>query len=151
MVLTHIPIYPDIRITLHLPPPPPPPHFDFHYFYPEGNDFTDPANQVITFPAGAQVGGATARQCIFYTIINDGIVEGTEQFSVVATPAANFPQGNTATITIVDNDGMEFNLVLHNILTHSYYLQPCISHSLPHWSQAASCLFVCLFVCLFIV
>ena len=71
-----------------------------------GTDITVPGNQVLTFPVGATPGQPNARQCIFYTVVDDTLVEGQEVFTIAATTTGNFPNGATATFIINDNDSM---------------------------------------------
>ena len=59
----------------------------------------------MTFLQGATTGNT---QSASIEIIDDSLVEGTESFVVsgnVTAPASFVPGGDTATITILDNDG----------------------------------------------
>ena len=70
----------------------------------EGDDF-HLVSQEVTFYQGATTGDT---QNASVEIIDDSIVEGTESFVVsgnVTAPASFVPGGDTATVTILDNDG----------------------------------------------
>ena len=70
----------------------------------EGDDF-HLVGQEVTFHQGATT-GVTKNASV--EIIDDSLVEGTESFVVsgnVAAPALFVPGGDTATVTILDNDG----------------------------------------------
>ena len=59
----------------------------------------------MTFHKGATTGNAQNASIV---IIDDLIVEGTESFVVsgnVTAPSLFVPGGDTATVTILDNDG----------------------------------------------
>ena len=59
----------------------------------------------MTFHKGATTG---VTKNVSVEIIDDSLVEGTESFVVsgdVAAPASFVPGGDTATVTILDNDG----------------------------------------------
>jgi hypothetical protein len=66
-----------------------------------GTDVTGTVSQTIIFP----IGSATP-QNVTFTIVDDAIVEGTENFTIVLTNAVNATIGaaNTFTGTIQDND-----------------------------------------------
>ena len=59
----------------------------------------------MTFSQGATTGSIKSASI---DIIDDSLVEGTESFVVsgnVTAPASFVPGGDTATVTIMDNDG----------------------------------------------
>ncbi len=58
---------------------------------------------MVTFPAQASPG---TELCASIVIVDDNIVEGTESFTVTAGTGI-FPNGNTETVNIQDNDGKD--------------------------------------------
>lgn len=66
-----------------------------------GSDVTGTISQTIIFPAGS-----TSPQNVTFTIVDDAIVEGTENFTIVLSNVVNATIGaaNTFTGTITDND-----------------------------------------------
>lgn len=81
-----------------------------------GTDVIALANQVLTFPGGATPGVLNARQCTFYTIVDDALAEGQESFTITATSLfGSFPNGATAAFIINDNDGT-WKLLVQSLL-----------------------------------
>ena len=75
----------------------------FHHFV-EGDDF-HLLRQEVTFDKGDTTGNTRSASI---EIIDDFLLEGTESFVVsgnVTSPALFVPGGDTATVTILDNDG----------------------------------------------
>ena len=72
----------------------------------EPGDYTT-TTQTVNFPSGSS---PTAQMCIDIPIIDDNIVESNELFSVSASSSMSnvqfAPGANTASVVIVDNDGM---------------------------------------------
>ena len=76
------------------------------YSHSLASDFSD-ATVTLTFPAGTVPGSS---QCGGIAITDDSLVELQESFQVLATPSHGFIEGQataTATVNIVDNDGMK--------------------------------------------
>ena len=76
------------------------------YFHSLASDFTD-ATVTLTFPAGTVPGSS---QCGGIAITDDGLVELQESFQILATLSRGFIEGQataTATVNIVDNDGIK--------------------------------------------
>ena len=65
-------------------------------------DFADNPVLQVTFPAQSSPGEDA---CFFVNILDDNLVEPTENFIVTATGSTDFPGGNSQAIDILDNDG----------------------------------------------
>ena len=86
----------------------------YHFF--ASADFSGPNPGVVTFLAGD--GPGTSRNTVF-TIVNDNDVESDETITMSGTSLSALGQfqagGDTAVITITDNDGRcLFTVQLHN-------------------------------------
>ena len=77
-------------------------HCTLFFYCTEPDDYSRVVTQ-ITFSAGSGVG---SQQCINVSIVNDNVVEMTEQFSLSLAAGQNSVIGfpDTATVEIIDDD-----------------------------------------------
>ena len=81
-----------------------------NYYNVDPEDFSSAIATTVVFAAGTSPGGPGSRLCINVPITNDQRVELTESFSVSVGPnTLDFPSGSVATITILDDDGININ------------------------------------------
>ena len=77
---------------------------------------SSPSDGVLTFNAGSMNG---QQVCATFTVIDDDVLEGDESFQVSLdspTGGANLEEPITATVTIIDNEGM-LVILLSSILS----------------------------------
>lgn len=72
-----------------------------------GSDFNNGV-QSVSFAANTEPAGAGSQMCINVSIVNDELVERTENFQVIASSGDSevvFTNGNSSNVFINDDDG----------------------------------------------
>ena len=93
-------------------------YLQIHLFFFPGEDYV-----ADSIPASITFGPSITRLCFNVTIVNDGITERQEQFSISFQRAGRGSADATAQIVIVDDDGMVINLFqLTRVVISDYFI-----------------------------